>query len=143
MKRTSILILLVLASIPAIAAEKYESTDSLKARAASTQRGKQAGLYAQVAERQLDLLAKSYEGGDFTQAESALRDVVDYGIKAAQSAMDTGKEMKKTEITLRKIATRLEDIRKTLSVDDRPAVGEAVQKLDTARTELLHHMFKR
>ena len=51
--------------------------------------------------------------------------------------------MKQTEIAMRKMSRRLEAIRKTLEVDDRPPVGEAIQKLESARSELLNRMFRK
>ena len=77
------------------------------------------------------------------EAQAALADVVNYGVKAAQISGATGKRMKQTEIAMRKISARLEAIRKTLDVDDRPMLAEAVQKLDAARSELLNRMFRK
>jgi hypothetical protein len=37
----------------------------------------------------------------------------------------------------------MESIRKTLEVDDRPAVAEAIQKIENARSELLNRMFRK
>jgi len=143
MKKLLIVTLLAVASLSATAAGKYETIEALKARAASAQGGKQAELFAKVAERQLEIMATAFEQNNFSQAQSALADIVDYSVKAAETSQTTGKQMKKTEISLRQIGARLDDIRKTLSIDDRPALAAAIEKLERARTQLLHHMFKR
>jgi hypothetical protein len=100
-------------------------------------------LLTEVAERQLQTADKAYSDGDVRQAQAALNDVTEYGVKAAQVSAQTGKKMKHTEIALRKISNRLEVIRKTLNVDDRPPVASAVEKLEQARTELLNRMFRK
>ena len=47
------------------------------------------------------------------------------------------------DLALRRIGQRLEIIGKTLDSDDRPPVDDAVQKLDSARTDLLQTMFRK
>lgn len=142
MTRKLLLFICVLLAIPAFA-DKPESIESLKARAATARDKQQVELFTKIAERQLQEADKAYDDGNVQQAEAALNDVRDYGVKAAQVSAQTGKKMKHTEIALRKISTRLEVIRKTLSVDDRPPVVAALEKLEQARTELLNRMFRK
>ncbi len=75
-------------------------------------------------------------------AQAALTDVVEYGVRAAKEATNTGKRMKQTEIALRKISDRLDAIAKSVDVDTRPPVKDAIQKLEAARNDLLFRMFK-
>ncbi len=140
MKKVLIVVLVFLA---ALAWAEKESVDALKARAEKSHPKEQVELYTEIAERQLDALDKAYNGGTVQQAQSALADVVQYGVKAADLSGETRKKMKHTEIALRKMTGRLENIRKTLDVDDRPPVAEAIQKLEAARTELLNRMFSK
>jgi hypothetical protein len=140
MKRLLILVLL----LSTIAwAGKEESVESLKARADRTQAKERVELCTRIAERQLDALEKAYNDGNTKQARAALADVVNYGVQAADLSSETGKHMKRTEITLRKISGRLEAMRRTLDVDDRPPVADAVQKIEAARNELLNRMFRK
>lgn len=136
-------ILVVLLSALAWASDKQESIEALKARAGQAQPKDQADLFIRIAERQLDALDKAYNGGTVRGAQAALADVLTYGVKAAQVSGDTGKRMKQTEIAMRKMSVRLEAIRKTLEVDDRPPLADAVQKIDAARNELLNRMFRK
>lgn len=138
-----LIIALTLFSVIAVAADKQESIESLKARAEQAPPKEQVDLFTRIAEHQLEALDRDYSGGNIPQARAALADVQSYGVKAAQTSVQTGKRMKKTEIALRKIAGRLEAIRKTLEVDDRPPVAAATQKLENARSELLNSMFKK
>jgi hypothetical protein len=137
------IIVVVLLSALAWASAQQESVEALKARAGQARPKDQVELFTRIAERQLDALDKAYNGGTVREAQTALADVLTYGVKAAQVSGDTGKRMKQTEIAMRKMSVRLEAIRKTLEVDDRPPLAEAVQKLDAARNELLNRMFRK
>jgi hypothetical protein len=141
--KTLLIIVVVLLSALAWASDKQESIESLKARADQAQPKDQVDLLIRIAERQLDSLDKAYNGGTVRDAQAALADVVTYGVKAAQVSGESGKRMKQTEIAMRKMSGRLEAIRKTLEVDDRPPLAEAIQKLETARSELLNRMFRK
>jgi hypothetical protein len=138
-----LIIVVVLLSALAWASDKLEPIESLKARADQAQPKDQVELFTHIAERQLDSLDKAYNGGTVQEARAALADVVTYGVRAAQASGATGKRMKQTEIAMRKISIRLEAIRKTLDLDDRPPVADAVQKLEAARSELLNRMFRK
>ena len=138
-----LIIVVVLLSALAWASDQQESIESLKARADQAEPKDQVELFTHIAERQLNSLDKAYNGGTVREAQAALADVVTYAVKAAQVSSATGKRMKQTEIAMRKISGRLEAIRKTLEVDDRPPLAAATQKLETARSELLNRMFRK
>jgi hypothetical protein len=141
MKKLLIVVLVLLSALAL--ADKEEPVESLKARAEQAHPKDQVELCTRIAERQLDALDKAYNDGTVQEAQAALSDVVRYGVKAAQVSGETGKRMKNTEIAMRKMSLRLEAIRKTLDIDDRPPVGEAIQQLEAARTELLNRMFRK
>ncbi|MBZ5569786.1 MAG: hypothetical protein LAN64_18310 [Acidobacteriia bacterium] len=141
MKKLPIIVVVLLSA--AVLAGTQESVDSLKARADKAHPKQQAELCTKIAERQLDAFDKAYNGGTVKEAQEALGDVVTYGVQAAKVSSESGKRMKQTEIALRKISGRLEAIRKTLDVDDRPPVAGAIQKLEAARNELLNRMFRK
>jgi hypothetical protein len=135
--------LLCLLPLGAGALANNESLESLKARAAQAESGKQVELFRKVAEWQLNELSQAYQEGNPERAESALHDILEYGVKAAEASEATRKDMKKTEITIRRISSRLEDIRRTLSFEERQPVAAAIEELDKARTSLLHSMFRK
>ena len=137
------IVVVVLLSALAWASDTQEPIESLKARADQAQPKDQVELFIHIAERQLDSLDKAYNGGTVREAQAALADVVTYGVKAAKVSSETGKRMKQTEIAISKISGRLEAIRKTLDLDDRAPLADAVQKLETARSELLNRMFRK
>ena len=138
-----LIIVVVLLSALAWASGQQESIEALKARADQAPPKEQVDLFIHIAERQLDALDKAFNGGTVREAQLALADVINYSVKAAQISSATGKRMKQTEIAMRKISGRLEAIRKTLDLDDRPPLADANQKLDAAHSELLNRMFRK
>lgn len=140
MKR--ILSIVLLATISTGWARAQDSVDQLKARVDKADGKKEIGLSIEIAERQLRAADAAYTDGKNEQAVANLNDVLTYATRAARESTDTGKKMKHTEIALRKIADKLEDIRKSLAVDDRPPVADAIRKIEAARNDLLFRMFK-
>ncbi|MGZ4824071.1 MAG: hypothetical protein ACXVZT_05575 [Terriglobales bacterium] len=142
MKKTFLILAVLLAAV-AWASDKQESVDSLKARLAKTPPKEQVELLLRITERQVEAMDKAFTEGNIEVAQAALADVQKYGVEAANTSAQSGKRMKQTEIALRKMTLRMESIRKTLEVDDRPPVAEAIQKIENARSELLNRMFRK
>ena len=129
-------------AITSVASEKKETLEQLKARAQSAEGKHEIELATEIAERQVKATDEAYSAGNVEQAQAALTDVVEYGVRAAKEATNTGKRMKQTEIALRKISDRLDSIGKSIDVDSRPPVEDARRKLEAARNDLLFRMFK-
>jgi hypothetical protein len=144
MKTLTVLILLLLTTLAAAAANN-EEVESLKARAATPTEdaNDRVKLFTKVAELQLKQLSQAYDQGNDEQAQAALHDVLEYGVKAAESSQESRKRMKQTEIAIRKISNRLGDISKTLSFDERQPVTSAIKTLENARSNLLRAMFRK
>jgi hypothetical protein len=141
MRRTAGIVVLLAVALGA-AADKKDTLEQLKARAETAEGKHQIELMTEIAERQLKVTDEAYSAGNVDRAQAALADVVDYGVRAAKEATNTGKRMKQTEIALRKIADRLDGIGKSVEVDSRPPVVDGVEKLEAARNDLLFRMFK-
>jgi hypothetical protein len=141
MRRIAGIVVLLAVALGA-AADKKDTIEQLKARAETAEGKHQIELMTEIAERQLKVTDEAYSAGNVDRAQAALADVVDYGVRAAKEATNTGKRMKQTEIALRKIADRLDGIGKSVEVDSRPPVVDGVKKLEAARNDLLFRMFK-
>ncbi len=141
MRRIAGIVVLLAVALGA-AADKKDTLEQLKARAETAEGKHQIELMTEIAERQLKVTDEAYSAGNVDRAQAALADVVDYGVRAAKEATNTGKRMKQTEIALRKIADRLDGIGKSVEVDSRPPVVDGVEKLEAARNDLLFRMFK-
>ena len=142
MKHLPFLLVVVLTAATLHGYDK-ESVDALKARAAAAEGKKQVELLVKVAQRQLKATDELYSAGKPEEARATLKDVVDYGTRACQAASETGERMKKTEIAVRKIAHRLEEIRKAVPFAERPPLAAAVNELEKAHDDLLRRMFKK
>ncbi|PYX90624.1 MAG: hypothetical protein DMG68_01135 [Acidobacteria bacterium] len=140
MRIRRIIPLIVIASIAAFA-RKEDSIDQLKARIDTASPEQRVGLCLEIAERQLSAADKLYNDGNIDQARAAVGDVVAYSEKARDAATQTGKKLKNAEISVRKMATKLRDMKRTLNFEDQPPVQEAIDHLERVRSDLLARMF--
>jgi hypothetical protein len=141
MRRIAIPILLF--AFVAAAFPKNESIDELKARVDKAPPEERSGICVHIAQEQLRATDKAYNEGNVEQARNSLADVVAYSEKARDAALVSRKHLKNVEIAVRKIAEKLNDIKRTLNYEDQPPVAETVKRLEDIRTTLLSEMFKK
>ncbi len=122
-------------------AARDETIDELKSRAQNAPPQDRPHLRIRIAELQLRNADKLYKEGDVEHARAAVDEIVTYSEQARDSAVETKKHLKNVEITVRKIAERLRDIKRTLALEDQPPIDQAVQRLEEVRTSLLKRMF--
>jgi hypothetical protein len=122
-------------------AYKTETLQELMAREESARVEDRPALCLEIAERQLKSADELYTAGKTDDALSAVKDVVTYSEKAHDAAIESGKKVKNTEITFRKMAAKLRDIKRSLNFDDQAPVQAAADRLENLRTDLLSHMF--
>ena len=139
MRNTLIFVLLFCVSSGAFGFD--ESLKALEARAEAARPQDQPALYTEIAERQVVAADHLYNAGRVDDAVAAVKDVVKYSEKARDAAVKTGKRLKQTEIVVRKMAAKLRDVKRSLSFEDQPPVQEAVDHLESVRTDLQAHMF--
>ena len=136
-------VLLVLAvvacSLPGFA--RRETVEELKAKLSTAKLSDQPKICLEIARRQLDAMQKAYDAGQLPQGQKLLQEVVDYSQQAGDAARKSRKQIKKTEIEMRKMSRRLQDLKPTLEVDSRPPVQDAINRLEHIRTQLLMQMF--
>lgn len=118
-----------------------DALDELKAKAEAASGGGRAKLYAQVAQEEVELANQHFTDGNVEKGQAAVRDAVVYAEKARDAAVASRKQLKKTEISIGKTARRLSDISRTLAIDDRPTVEQAVKELEHIQDQLLDAMF--
>ncbi len=141
MRIFAICFLLFSISLPAFCAK--ETAADLAARAESSPLNQQADLYVKAASLQLKTVDALYDQGKTEEASNAVRLLAEYCDKATDTAVRSGKKLKKAEIEIRKIAARLIDIQHSLSFDDQAPVKAAAEHLETLRTTLLDRMFSK
>lgn len=136
--------LLMLLSVAAMAAKTPETLASLKQRADAEPPGdKRIELCVKVAQHALQEADTQFNAGNTQQAQARVQDVVTYGLRAVEDAKSLRKRMKRTEIDIRKVTERMNDLKRSLAFDDRQPVAAAADKLDKARSDLLAAMFKK
>ena len=135
-----LLLLCVFASLPALA-RKEESIEQLKARVDAASPDEKVKVSLEIAERQVEAADKAFTDGNVDAAHAAVEDVAIYAEKARDAAIASGRRVKDAEIAARKMARRLDDIKRTVSFEDQPAIEKSVKRLDDVRTDLLSHMF--
>lgn len=138
--QASVVLLLLVAAVTAFA-RKEETVDELKARVDSVRPEEQSALCLEIARRQLAAADDLYTEGKADAARAAIDDVVKYAEKARDISVKTGKDLKRTEISVRKMAAKLRDIKRSVSFEDQGPVDTAAQKLEDVRTDLLVRMF--
>ncbi|MBV9087997.1 MAG: hypothetical protein JOY79_10965 [Acidobacteriaceae bacterium] len=136
-----LIIFAVLAGATFAAADHEADYAALKSRVASAKGGEQDKLYAQLAMRATEVANDHYSAGDVTKAQAAIDEVISFAEKARDVALQSNKNLKQTEITLRETSRRLEDVRRSLAVEDRPYVETAINRIETVRKQLLDQMF--
>jgi hypothetical protein len=148
--RVPILALLLVAAIPGLERPAFagpaftgkdETTEQLIARVEMVRPEDRPALYIEIARRKADAADKLYNDGNAETGKAALQDVLTYSKKATDSSVATGKRLKDVEITLRKMATKLRDIKRTVAFEDQAPIQQAMDELEEMRTDLLGAMF--
>lgn len=139
--RSALIGLLVACFAATAVVGKDLTIDELKARLTSTQIGDRPRLCLQIAERQLDSASKSFAADEGDKAKAALTDVVTFSELARDYAIQSHKHLKQTEIAVRTMARKLNDLKHTVTHDDQPAIQDAIDHLQRVRDDLLLTMF--
>jgi hypothetical protein len=117
--------------------------EEMKARAERKSSADRARAYADIARELVELANQQFTAGEVENAQNSIKDAVTYSEKSAAAAQEKGKKIKDTEITLRETARRIEEVRRTLAVDDQPPLVTAAARIEELRRQLLEHMFKK
>jgi hypothetical protein len=139
MRVKPIQVVLAVLAFAMLAAGSDESLDAMKARAFKEN---QPRLYAEVLRRQIEVANNYYTAGDVDKAQAVIEDIVDLTGKCIDAAQKNHSKLKDTELTLYKASRRLEDVRRSLNLDDQPPVQAAVERIEKARRNLLDLLFK-
>jgi hypothetical protein len=114
--------LAVLLALPALSGQA--TIDETKSQAEKAQGGEKARLCAELAEQLVDVVHQQFNKGNTQQAQATVRDILKYAAMARDAAITSHGKMKQTEIVLRETQRRLEALKRTLSVNDRPPLNE-------------------
>jgi hypothetical protein len=117
------------------------SVEELKDRAANASVGDRPPVCLEISERQIGAAGRFFELGDTEQAKGALNDVVAYGEMARDSSIQSHKHQKDSEIKIRKLTRKLDNLKHAVTHEDQQLVQNTIDKLDRVRDDLLVSMF--
>ena len=138
--RTCWLILIMTMAGLAVSAQN-SLVDKLKADAEKAHGGQQAKLYAQLADKLVDVADQQFTAGKSVEGLATVQEVLQYASKARDIALDTHDDRKQVEIQLRQTQHHLENLKRTLAAEDRPELDQVEKKLEQFRDDLLASMF--
>jgi len=133
--------LVLMAIAVASSGKKEETLQQLIARADAAKPDQQPDLYVEIAERQMKSLLDASHDERWAEFRVTLQDVVKYCDRAQETAIQSKKKVKRTEIKIRQISVRLRNIKFDVDADDQASVQAAVDKLEHFRAELFRSMF--
>jgi hypothetical protein len=139
MRNTVPIVMLLLLALVAPAEDK--TVEQLKTEAERADSGQQGRLYAEIADRLVTIADKQFTDGESVKGHSTVQEILAYANKAHDLAIQTRKKMKETEKDLRQCRRRLENMRRTLAAEDRPAVEAVEKQLEQLTESLLESMF--
>lgn len=134
-------IVCVTAMIRPAATAQPPTVEELKARLSSTSIPDRPKLCVEIAERQLDASDKLFAATESDKAQAALTDVVAFAQLARDYSIQSHKHQKQTEIAVRKMARKLNDIKHVVVHADQAPVQEAIRELQRVSDDLLAAMF--
>jgi hypothetical protein len=122
-------------------ASGQKDLETLKVEAEKATGGQQAKLYAEIADRLVDVADEQFNQGNSVQGHATVQEVLQDATKAHDIALRSHDKRKEVEIHLRETQRHLEAVKRTLAAEDRPALEEVEKKLAELRQELLDSMF--
>jgi hypothetical protein len=117
------------------------SSEELKGRLASADVADRPPVCIQISELHLAEADRLYIAGDSEKAQAALGDAITYAESARDYAIQSHKHEKQSEIALRKMVRKLNDIKHTVSHDDQDQIQNTINRLQSIRDDLLTAMF--
>jgi hypothetical protein len=133
--------LVALATALTVLASKEPTVEELKARLSSTTIGDRPQLCLQIADKQLAAADKLYAAVESEKAQAAVTDVTAFAELARDYAIQSHKHQKQTEIAVRRMIRKLEDIKRTVTLEEQSPLKNAISHLQRVRDDLLFAMF--
>jgi len=117
------------------------TVEELKARISAATVADKAKICVEIAEKQLVEADKSYTAEDLDKAQQTLTDVVSYSELARDYSIQSRKHQKQTEIAIRSMTRKLNDLLHVVAHEEQGPVREAIGRLERVRDDLLAAMF--
>ena len=131
--------IMLLLSLSAFAQKK--TPEQLRSEAERASGGHQGMLYAELAERLVDVADQQFSAGESVKGQQTVQEILDSATRARDAGIGSRKKLKEIEIHLRVTQRHLEDVKRTLAAEDRPQLDAVEKKLADYRQDLLNAMF--
>ena len=141
--RQSVVLLLVALAAPVLCRAEEEPLAKLKERAEAARGGHRAELFLEAARREMEAADTNFTSGDADKAHALVKDAVADVEKGADAALKSGQRLKRTEIEVRRLRHRTQEIRRSLALDDRPQLEQAEKRMDELLQALLKKVFSK
>jgi hypothetical protein len=113
----------------------------LKEKADKMKEEDRGHTYSELCLQLAEQVNEQYNDGEPDKAVASVQEIVAYAQKVIDIAKQKDKKAKQSEINIRKCSRRLEEIKRTVNLEDQPPLDEAVKKLDAIREDLLKVVF--
>ena len=123
------------------ASAQQKTVEQIKAEAEHASSAHQGVLYAELAERLVNVADEQFSAGESVKAQQTVQEVLDASTRARDAGVTSRKKMKEIEIHLRMTQRHLENLKRTLASEDRPPLDAVEKKLAQYRQDLLDTMF--
>ena len=133
--------IIILLALSFAAGAEQKTVDQLKTEAEHAAPDQQGRLYAEIADKLVSVADQQFTGGESIKGHATVQEILQYGAKARDLAIQTRKKMKETEKSLRACRRRLENMRRTLAAEDRPKVEAVEKQLEKLTEDVLESMF--
>jgi len=133
--------IIILLALSFAAGAEQKTVDQLKTEAEHAAPDQQGRLYAEIADKLVSVADQQFTGGESVKGHATVQEILQYGTKARDLAIQTRKKMKETEKSLRECRRRLENMRRTLAAEDRPKVEAVEKQLEKLTEDVLESMF--
>ena len=117
------------------------TVEELKSRVSSANVGEKAKICMEIAEKQLVAADKLYTTDDMDRAQASLTDVVAFSELARDYSIQSHKHQKQTEIAIRSMTRKLNDLLHVVGREEQGPLKEAIKHLERVRDDLLAAMF--
>jgi hypothetical protein len=125
----------------ALSMARDETVDELKDRVTKASVSERPALCIEISERQLDAADRFYVAGDDEKAQATMTDVIAFAEQARDSAIQSHKREKQSEIAIRKMTRKLANLKHTVAHEEQPQIQDAIDRLERIRDDLLAAMF--
>ena len=139
MRRTGLIVVLLTLMVLSVSAQR--NIEGLKAEADKAEGGHQAKLCSELARHLVGIADQHFTQGNTEQGQATVQDILKYAQKARDAAVKSHSNMKDTEIRLRETQRHLEEVKRTLALDDRPPLDAVEKRIEQFRQDLLDAMF--